>query len=269
MGILACRTSVFRNIELSVDDAGAYLLGLDAMAVLRRPQQRRPSRGHRKLRDLTREKVIETGLNLIKRKSADTITMRSLADAVGVTPMALYNHFSSKRELLRAIAERVIGRAEFDGRHADWYEQIRHCFRTLRGICLEHPALPRLLEVEGVAPASVFAPMEVTLRAFEQAGLDAMDSLRTYFMLVSFTLGQASYQTRGPFPDLEPSEKIRAERLAGRGYTATERLDMPKTWDFDATFEFGITLILRGVEATISKTVTRSKHRTTFPTEGG
>jgi AcrR family transcriptional regulator len=261
LGILACRTSVFRNIELFVDDAGAYLLGLDLMAVLRRPQQRRPSPSHRKLRDLTREKVIEAGLNLIKRKSADTITMRSLADAVGVTPMALYNHFSSKRELLRAIAEHVIGRAEFDGRHDDWYEQVRHCFRTLRRICLEHPALPRLLEVEGVAPGSVFAPMEVTLRAFEQPGLDAMDSLRTYFMLVTFTLGQASYQTRGPFPDLEPSEKVRAERIAGRGYAATERLDMPKTWDFDATFEFGLTLILLGVEGTISKTVTRSKRR--------
>jgi TetR/AcrR family tetracycline transcriptional repressor len=260
---------VFRNIELSVDDAGAYLLGLDAMAVLRRLQQRRPSPGHRKLRDLSREKVIEAGLNLINRKGADAITMRGLADAVGVTPMALYNYFSSKRDLLRAVAEYVIDRAEFDGRHADWHEQIRHCFRMLRSICLEHPGLPRLLETEGVAPASVFAPMEVTLRAFEQAGLDAMDSLRTYFILVSFTLGQASYQTRGPFPDLEPSEKVRAERIAGRGYRVTERLDMPETWDFDATFEFGITLILRGVEGTISKTVTRSKHRTTFPTEGG
>jgi TetR/AcrR family tetracycline transcriptional repressor len=239
------------------------------MAVLRRPQQRRPLPAHRKLRDLTREKVIEAGLNLINRKSAEAITMRSLADAVGVTPMALYNHFSSKRDLLRAVAEHVIDRAEFDGRHADWHGQIRHCFRMLRSICLEHPGLPRLLETEGVAPASVFAPMEVTLRAFEQAGLDAIDSLRTYFILVGFTLGQASYQTRGPFPDLEPSEKVRAERIAGRGYRVTERLDMPETWDFDATFEFGITLILRGVEGMISKTITRSKHRTTFPTEGG
>jgi AcrR family transcriptional regulator len=131
------------------------------MAVLRRLQQRRPSPGHRKLRDLSREKVIEAGLNLINRKSADAITMRSLADAVGVTPMALYNYFSSKRDLLRAVAEHVIDRAEFDGRHADWHEQIRHCFRMLRSICLEHPGLPRLLETEGVAPASVFAPLGV------------------------------------------------------------------------------------------------------------
>jgi TetR/AcrR family transcriptional regulator, tetracycline repressor protein len=231
------------------------------MAASRRPQQRRPSPSHRRLRDLNREKVIKAGLQLINRKSADAITMRSLAEALGVTPMALYNHFSSKRELLRAIAEHVIDRAEFDGRHADWHEQVRHCFRTLRRICLEHPALPRLLEVEGVAPASVFAPMEVTLRALDQAGLGAMDSLRTYFMLVSFTLGQASYQTRGPFRDLEPSEKVRAERIAGRSYRATERLEMPKTWDFEATFEFGLTLILLGVEETISKTVTRSKRR--------
>jgi AcrR family transcriptional regulator len=255
---------VLRNIEFSINDAGAYPLGFAAMAVSRRPHQRRRLPRAQQLRDLTREKVIDAGLSLINRKSADALTMRSLADALGVTPMALYNHFACKRDLLRAIAEHIIGRAEFDARHADWHEQIRHCFRTLRSICLAYPGLPQLLEVEGVAPASVFAPMEVTLRAFEQAGLNAMDALRTYFILISFTLGQTSYQTRGPFPDLEPSEKVRANRIVGRGYDATERLSMPKTWDFDASFEFGLTLILTGVEGTISKRVRRPKRR-----EGG
>ncbi|MPZ40702.1 MAG: hypothetical protein GEU95_22165, partial [Rhizobiales bacterium] len=77
-------------------------------------------------------------------------------------------------------------------------------------------------------------------------------SVRIYFLLTGFTLAQAGYQTR-PIPDLEPSEKIRTERIAGRGYTATERLDLPATWDFDASFAFGISLILDGVEATVSR----------------
>jgi len=201
-------------------------------------------------RDLTRDKLIVAGLALIDQVGADGITMRGLADAVGVTPMALYNHFSSKRDLMTAVAAHVIDRGKFDGKHADWREQVRHCFRTLRELCLDHPGLPRLIEAEGVAPASVFIPMEVTLRAVEEAGLSSIESLRTYFILVGFTLGQASYQARGPFPDLEPSERVRAERLSGRGYSAIGRLEMPETWDFEASFEFGLDLILRGVEAT-------------------
>jgi TetR/AcrR family tetracycline transcriptional repressor len=196
--------------------------------------------------------VIDAALTLIDKTGADAVSMRSLADAVGVTPMALYNHFSSKRDLLSAIAESVISAAEFDGGQAHWRDRVEHCFDVLRRLCLQHPGLPRLLEFEGAAPASVFAPMEVTLRALHEAGLDDVDSVRTYFLLTGFTLAQAAYQTR-PIPDLEPSEKIRTERIAGRGYTATERLELPPTWDFDASFAFGISLILNGVEATVSR----------------
>lgn len=210
---------------------------------------RRPRPGNRAAGHLTREKLIEAGLGLIDREGPDAITMRRLAGMVGVTPMALYNHVSSKQDLLRAVAEHVLGQAEFDDRHADWREQVRHCFRALRGICLRHPGLARLLETADVPPAAVFAPMEVTLRALGRARLDNLDALRTYFTLVSFTLGQASYETRGPFPDLEPSEKVRSERLAGRGYRTVERLDTPPEWDFEAAFEFGLGLILAGVEA--------------------
>jgi TetR/AcrR family transcriptional regulator, tetracycline repressor protein len=212
----------------------------------------RATASRRKLRDLTREKVVDAALALINKRGADAVTMRGLADALGVTPMALYNHFSSKRDLLSAIAQSVIGGAEFDGRQANWRDQVRHCFEALRQLCIQHPGLPRLLEYEGAAPASVFAPMEVTLRALHTAGLDDVESVRTYYLLVGFTLTQAAYQTR-PIPGLEPSEKIRTERIAGRGYTATERLELPVTWDFDASFAFGISLILKGVEATASE----------------
>lgn len=223
------------------------------MARSRMPPQRRPQRASR---DLTRDKVIKAGLSLIDREGSDAITMRRLADAAGVTPMALYNHVSSKKDLLRAVAEHVLAQAEFDGHHGDWREQIRFCFRALRGICLRHPGLPRLLETANVAPAAVFAPMEVALRALRQAGLDNLDSLRTYFTLVSFTLGQASYESRGPFPDLEPSEKIRSERIAGHGYSTVERLEIPGNWDFEAAFEFGLGLVLAGVEVTAQSTRT-------------
>jgi len=185
----------------------------------------------RKARRLSRERVVEAGLDLINQKSVDAVTMRSLAQALGVTPMALYNHFGGKRDLLRAIAEHVIGRVEFDAGHPDWQGQIRHCFRTLRTICLEHPGLPRLLEIEGAAPPSVFTPMEVAAAALERAGLNELDSLRTFYVLVGFTLSQASYQT----------------------FRVGPRVELAAPWDFDASFEYGLELIITGVEATAAR----------------
>jgi AcrR family transcriptional regulator len=205
--------------------------------------------GRRKPRDLTRDKVIDAALALIDKTGADTVTMRGLAHALGVTPMALYNHFGSKRELLSAAAGHIIGNADFDGGD-DWRDRVRHCFDVFRDLCLRHPGLPRMLEFEDAAPAIAFAPMEITLRALHDAGFDDLNSVRTYFLLVGFTLSHAAYQTR-PIPGLEPSGRNRTERIAGHGYSAIERLVLPATWDFDESFDFGISLILNGVEATV------------------
>lgn len=201
--------------------------------------------------DLSRDRLIAAAVGLIDRKGAGALTMRGLADDVCVTPMALYNHFSSKRDLLAAVAEHLVSSAQFDGKHADWQQQLRHCFSVLRGLCLRHPGLTALLEQDGAVPTAAFAPMEVTLRTLLAQGMSELDSVRTFYLLTGFTLSQAAYQAR-PVPALEPSECVRKERIAGRGYTATECLDLPLAWDFDASFEFGLSLVLKGIEATIS-----------------
>jgi hypothetical protein len=46
---------------------------------------------------------------------------------------------------------------------------------------------------------------------------------------------------------------VRAGRIVGRGHAATERLDLPPKWDFDASFAFGLSLIVSGVEAIVSR----------------
>jgi AcrR family transcriptional regulator len=161
--------------------------------------------------------------------------MRALAEGMGVTPMALYNHFDNKRGLLAAVAAHLVDATDFDGAHSDWRHQVQHCFGALRALCLRHPGLPALLEKDGVAPASVFAPMTVTLGALSRAGLDEVAALRCYYLLIAFTLGQASYQARAPITSLEPP--------------AQEGADAPTNWNFDASFEFCLSVVLSGIEA--------------------
>jgi AcrR family transcriptional regulator len=183
----------------------------------------------RRVRTLSRDKIVEAALDLIDQNGAGAVTMRGLAQALDVTPMALYNHFGNKNELLRGVAEHVIDRAEFDGGQAKWQDRLRHCFHTLRRICLKHPGLPAMLEIEGAAPASVFRPMEVAIAALVAAGLDEVASAQAYFVLVGFTLSQAAYQARGPIPGLHASRQLAAD------------------WDYDAGFGYGLELIIAGV----------------------
>src|SRR5919106_5675243 len=100
-----------------------------------RQKPRRPSGGVRKPSRLTRERIIEAGLGLVDREGSDAISMRRLSDALGVTPMALYNHVSSKRDLLRAVAEHVLGKVRFDGGRREWRGAKEELFPWLGGGC--------------------------------------------------------------------------------------------------------------------------------------
>jgi AcrR family transcriptional regulator len=54
---------------------------------------------------LARERILEQAGDLFLAHGAPGVTMRGLASRMGVTPMALYRHFESRDDLLRALLE--------------------------------------------------------------------------------------------------------------------------------------------------------------------
>ena len=60
----------------------------------------------------TRERIREAGLTLFNERGYTGTTVRELADACGLTPGALYNHYASKEALLFAIVDRVHDEAD-------------------------------------------------------------------------------------------------------------------------------------------------------------
>jgi TetR/AcrR family transcriptional regulator, tetracycline repressor protein len=197
---------------------------------------------------MTRDHVLAEALALIDRHGLEALTMRGLAAHLGVTPMALYNHVRDKQDLLRGIAAMILEEVDFTSDDPDWRERIRFAFRQLRAICLAHSGAARVMEVVDEAPLSIFALMEVTLAALDEIGMATDDAMRAYTLLTNFTLGQVSYELRGPFTALDPMEVGRRRALAGAGYPHVQRAATQEAWDFDRAFEFGISVILSGLE---------------------
>lgn len=211
----------------------------------------RPQRSGKKLAGqsgLTRSHVLATALTMVDENGPAAFSMRRLAKRLGVTPMALYNHVRSKEDLLQAVAALVVDGvvwAEYD----DWRVQIRDCFRALRQACLAHPGAMPLIEAADELPVSIFRPMELTISALRRAGLDFVDALRVYHLLTTFTLGQIAYQTRGWSRGVDAAAVGRSMRLDPAFFPNVSRVtDLPE-WDFEASFEFGLSVILNGVAA--------------------
>ncbi|GLW27360.1 TetR/AcrR family transcriptional regulator [Actinoplanes regularis] len=57
---------------------------------------------------LNRERVLRAAVELADRTGLDTLSMRNLAQELGVVPMALYKHVANKDELLDGMVDTVI-----------------------------------------------------------------------------------------------------------------------------------------------------------------
>ncbi len=59
-------------------------------------------------RKLTRSEILEATLDIADKSGLDGVTMRAVADRLGVTPMALYRHVGDKQGLLDGLVERLL-----------------------------------------------------------------------------------------------------------------------------------------------------------------
>lgn len=69
----------------------------------------------------TEEKIVRSAHRLLDREGADAVTMRRVAEAVGITPMAIYRHFPDRDALLKRVSN-----DSFDAVALEWSQQSRH-----------------------------------------------------------------------------------------------------------------------------------------------
>ncbi len=95
---------------------------------------------------LSRESVVERAIDLIDAEGLEAVTVRHLAQELGVTPMALYWHFKNKDELLAGVTDHLLRQILADVTdEAEWHVQVRGIVERLVGVLDRHPALATLL----------------------------------------------------------------------------------------------------------------------------
>lgn len=215
---------------------------------------------------LTRDAVVDRALRLADADGLDALTIRKLAQELGVTPMALYWHFRSKDELLDGLAERVWSEIDTDiDTAASWSAQLRGLLESLLGVLRAHPAAAHLLLHSEKQGESFLRATEITLEILRSAGFDptyaseiARSTLWTGIMLVMSEPGIES---------LSPEERAEAQRrkqivfatLPDARYPRLVECAVPMTAcdNPDFHYEFGTSVFIAGVEAIAARTAPR------------
>ncbi len=146
-----------------------------------------PHRLRRPAGVLTREVVVSAALQLTDREGIDGLTIRGLAETLGVPAMSLYSCFASKSELLDLmyfeVASRMFSNVESD----DWRDGLLSVGHSIREMLSEHPNWAPLLSRP--APPLVSQSRELLLGKLRTAGMSPEQAFCALSSVVLGSLG--------------------------------------------------------------------------------
>lgn len=213
---------------------------------------------------LSQRGIQEVALRLIDEDGLEALTMRKLGGALGVDPMALYRHFENKEALLDGVTELLWARVERESHDGgDWKDQLRSIARSLRELAHAHPNAYSLVMTRQVIPEAALSLSEAKLKALTAAGFEQDLAARAVRTLVSYGIGygavELSYllsEDRGYAEESasEAARLMRVMRMLSRDVPPhlAEVARVICDCDVDAQFDFGLELILAGLETMVN-----------------
>jgi TetR/AcrR family tetracycline transcriptional repressor len=212
---------------------------------------------------LSKAAVVEKALALADAEGLDGLTVRRLAQELGVTPMALYWHFRNKDELLAGLADRIWSEIDTDiDAGATWQQQLRGLLESLVHVLRTHPCASQLLVTGEKQSAAALDAAEVTLQVLGRAGFDttqasevARNTLWTGLMLVMSEPGYDPGIADEQRAEQQRRNYVRLAVLPPDRYPCLVEAAGPMTAcdNSDFHYSFGIDLFIAGVEAVAAR----------------
>ncbi|HSL57027.1 MAG TPA: TetR/AcrR family transcriptional regulator C-terminal domain-containing protein [Acidimicrobiales bacterium] len=203
---------------------------------------------------LTRERVLAGAVAVADAGGLAALTIRTLADELGVKPMAVYHHVAGKDEILDGIADIVFGEIELPVIGGDWRAEMRRRATSARAVLARHPWAIPLLESRTSPGPALLRHHDAVIGTLRTAGFPVALTAHAVAVLDAFVYGFALQEATLPFDtpdDVAPlAESILADLPAGAypwlAELATEHVMRPG-YDFGDEFDVGLDLILDGL----------------------
>src|ERR1044071_4282535 len=104
---------------------------------------------------LSRDRVLHAAVALADDAGIESLSMRKLAQELGVVPMALYKHVANKDELLDGMIDVVVSETAPPTADGDWKRVVRRRVLSARQALLRHPWAPIAIETRNQATPAI------------------------------------------------------------------------------------------------------------------
>ena len=205
-------------------------------------------------RRLTRERVVSEARRIGAEDGIDALTMRRLADALGVLPNALYTYFTDKAAILDAVLDEVIGDVGRPSATSGWRRGLVALMSRYRRLLLGQPGLISLTVSRPMMGPKAIRLREDALTLLRRGGLSPSHAISAYLALFAYTTGFVTFEAARP----AGTHDSRQRSAAGRLYETLPADEFPTTRSLakqlgkrpgDTEFKRGLERLLDGFAA--------------------
>ena len=212
------------------------------------------------------ERIVEAAIRLLDEVGLVGLSMRRLAEQLGIQAATLYWYIRDKQELLGLLAETICAEVQPPDPTAPWRIRVEALMREYRRVLLAHRDAAHILAATLPAGPHRLRLVDQSLGAVLAAGFEGWAASRAGRLLVDYTTGfvQEEYITAAR-PRLAPTATADAgdtrEAASVRLATITEASRQAEEYpniaalgpflvddDGEARFTFGLSVILDGLE---------------------
>jgi AcrR family transcriptional regulator len=119
---------------------------------------------------LTKERILQAAVALADEGGVDSLSMRRIAQELGVVPMALYKHVANKDEMLDGMVDVVVREIDPPLADADWKTAIRARVLSARRALLRHPWASKVIESRSNPTPTVIGYMDAMIGILRKGG---------------------------------------------------------------------------------------------------
>ncbi|SNT43586.1 regulatory protein, tetR family [Asanoa hainanensis] len=213
---------------------------------------------------LSRDRVLRAAVALADEAGIESLSMRKLAQELGVVPMALYKHVANKDELLDGMIDVVVGEIDPPVAGGGWKRVLRRRILSARQALLRHPWAPIAIESRNQATPAILGYLNSMVGTLRDEGgfstdlahhvMHAMGSRILGFSQELFDDSRRAGRS-GP-ADPEPPVGFPAEAAAAFPHLAAiagaashdDASVVGPGCDDQFEFEFALDLLLDGIE---------------------
>lgn len=216
-----------------------------------------PQRVRGRRPQLSRDTVVQTAVVLVREQGLRQLSMRTLAERLRVTPMALYKHVANRDALVLLCAEAILQTLVLPAEQQDPVAWLRLLAGRLRAVGLSHPGLMEFLLEQGPVVHSALVILDRTVSGLHAAGIpwkEAGALHNTFFSWLAGAIRRQEPWDVGPPGTPPPFERFfaAAQALPARDYPGlAHSVPHMRATDVEREFEQSLGFMLEGIQRRI------------------